>query len=217
MHDYDDSFREFRCDRCASIFYLCRLCDHGQVYCGQTCGEAARSDSCRAANRRHQQSREGRRDHAFRQSQYRARKKVTDQGPQEFASSGTLCVGDALTATMSVAPTSAVGSAPHGPTESDNQTQPTGDADSGDFRRGRCPQGGASAADTCASTGSGDTARSPLAVVCTTPVRCAGCGRPGHFTRTGPLRRTRHRPQDLVFRSRGLRPRPPPPRPGLVL
>jgi len=27
--------------------------------------------------------------------------------------------------------------------------------------------------------GSGDTARSPLAVVCTTPVRCAGCGRPG--------------------------------------
>jgi len=51
-------------------------------------------------------------------------KESDGSGPQEFASSGTLCVGDALTATMSVGPRAPVGSAPHGPTESDNQPNP---------------------------------------------------------------------------------------------
>jgi hypothetical protein len=68
---------------CLATFFLCSHCDRGQRYCSIACSEEARRRQRRAANRRHQQSPEGRMDHRDRQRQYRsrcARAGVTDQG-----------------------------------------------------------------------------------------------------------------------------------------
>lgn len=63
------------------MFYLCRYCDRGQQYCSPRCREKSRRLQRREANRRHQQSPEGRADHRDRQREYRERQRarVTDQ------------------------------------------------------------------------------------------------------------------------------------------
>jgi len=63
------------------VFYLCRHCDRGQRYCSPRCREKSRRLQRRQANRRHQQSPEGRLDHRDRQRAYRRRlqARVTDQ------------------------------------------------------------------------------------------------------------------------------------------
>ena len=68
---------------CHAVFFLCPRCDRGQRYCSLTCREQARLRQRRRANRRHQQSPEGRLDHRDRQREYRQRRehaRVTDQG-----------------------------------------------------------------------------------------------------------------------------------------
>jgi len=74
--------RRFVCDRCRRAVYLCSHCDRGQRYCSRTCSASARRKSVRAAGRRYQQTRRGRRLHALRQQSYRERrrKKVTHHG-----------------------------------------------------------------------------------------------------------------------------------------
>ena len=65
------------------MFFLCSSCDRGQRYCSFECRRLARLRQHRAANRRYQQSPEGRLDHRDRQQQYRQRRcraSVTDQG-----------------------------------------------------------------------------------------------------------------------------------------
>jgi hypothetical protein len=79
--------------RCGTTFYICRSCDRGQRYCSEHCRQKARREQCRKANRRHQQSLEGRLDHRDRQQLYRERLRlgrVTDQGSLESCSSGTM-------------------------------------------------------------------------------------------------------------------------------
>jgi len=71
--------------RCGMMFYICRSCDRGHRYCSDRCRLKARRQQRREANRRHQQSDEGRLDHCDRQRLYRQRirlrkKSVTDQG-----------------------------------------------------------------------------------------------------------------------------------------
>ena len=63
------------------MFYLCRRCDRGQRYCSPRCREKALRRQRREANRRHQQSPEGRADHRDRQREYRKRHRggVTDK------------------------------------------------------------------------------------------------------------------------------------------
>ncbi len=63
------------------VFFLCAHCDRGQRYCSSRCREKSRRLQRREANRRHQQSAEGRLDHRDRQRAYRRRSKarVTDQ------------------------------------------------------------------------------------------------------------------------------------------
>ena len=63
------------------VFYLCRRCDRGQRYCSPRCREKALRLQRREANRRHQQSPEGRADHRDRQREYRKRlrARVTDK------------------------------------------------------------------------------------------------------------------------------------------
>lgn len=68
---------------CRAMFFLCSHCDRGQRYCSITCRRQARLRQHRSANRRYQQSLEGRLDHRDRQQQYRERRcraRVTDQG-----------------------------------------------------------------------------------------------------------------------------------------
>ena len=68
---------------CRATFFLCPQCDRGQRYCSLQCRGQARLKQRRSANRRHQQSPEGRLDHRDRQRAYRSRRaqqRVTDQG-----------------------------------------------------------------------------------------------------------------------------------------
>jgi len=69
------------------LFHICRRCDRGQRYCTDHCREKARRSQRRQANRKHQQSPEGRLDHRDRQRQWRARERgrVTDQGREPAA------------------------------------------------------------------------------------------------------------------------------------
>lgn len=68
---------------CGKVFWICRHCDRGQRYCSPLCRQQAYRQQRRRANRRHQQSTEGRLDHRDRQRDYRRRRiaaRVTDQG-----------------------------------------------------------------------------------------------------------------------------------------
>lgn len=74
-----------RATHCGALFWICRYCDRGQEYCSDRCRGKARREQKRAANRRHQQSREGKLDHRDRQRAYRRRRaqvRVTDHGSQ---------------------------------------------------------------------------------------------------------------------------------------
>ena len=77
---------------CGAVFWICRHCDRGHQYCGERCRQKARRQQLRAANRRHQQSREGRLDHRDRQRDYRerCRRRVTDQPSPATFDSGSI-------------------------------------------------------------------------------------------------------------------------------
>jgi hypothetical protein len=75
--------RQRPCLGCQALFLICEHCDRGHRYCSLECRHQARLQQRRRANRRHQQSPEGRLDHRDRQRQYRERcgqARVTDQG-----------------------------------------------------------------------------------------------------------------------------------------
>ncbi len=78
-------FRQRRCRArdCGAVFYICRCCDRGHGYCSDHCRQTSRRHQLREANRKHQQSLEGRLDHRDHQQAYRERQRqqrVTDQG-----------------------------------------------------------------------------------------------------------------------------------------
>ena len=82
-----------RGEACRSVFFVCRRCDRGQQYCSERCRRQARREQRRAANRRHQESPEGRLDHRDRQREYRQRlveRRVTDQRSEEAVRAPTL-------------------------------------------------------------------------------------------------------------------------------
>ena len=77
--------RLYHCTRCHCQVIICRRCDRGNVYCGETCANPARSESKKRAAKRYQCSRLGRQANADRQSRFREKhrlevKKVTHQG-----------------------------------------------------------------------------------------------------------------------------------------
>ena len=65
---------------CGAVFWICRHCDRGHRYCSDGCRQKTARQQGRDANRRHQQSQEGRLDHRDRQRDYRERRRrrVTD-------------------------------------------------------------------------------------------------------------------------------------------
>ena len=84
--------RVFTCGECGKEVRICRRCDRGHRYCSPTCSQAAREASCRKAQRKYQQSRDGRWCHAERQQRYRERKRkiVTHQGSGKPPLSATM-------------------------------------------------------------------------------------------------------------------------------
>ena len=98
----ENTSRLYNCVRCHCQVTICSHCDRGNIYCGKSCADRARSTSLRAAGKRYQRTRRGRFNHAERQRRYRSRsKKVTHQGSLE------LPTNDPLT-TRSEAPSSVV-------------------------------------------------------------------------------------------------------------
>jgi hypothetical protein len=95
-------FRQRVChwSACGTIFYLCRGCDRGQRYCSPHCRQKALRLQRRQANRRHQQSPEGREDHRDRQRDYRQRQRtrVTDKSSQPPGASASLTERAAIAA-----------------------------------------------------------------------------------------------------------------------
>ena len=74
--------RQRSCRRCHAVFWICPHCDRGQRYCSAFCRVPARRQQRRCANRRHQQSPEGRLDHRDRQREYRHRRRRI-RGPRD--------------------------------------------------------------------------------------------------------------------------------------
>ena len=68
-------FRQLFCrgSGCGVMFYICRSCYRGQVYCGDGCRHRMRREQRRRANRRYQRDPEVREDHCQRQREYRER------------------------------------------------------------------------------------------------------------------------------------------------
>jgi len=93
-------FYQRRCHAqgCGALFFICRACYRGQRYCSEPCRQLTRRQQRREANRRHQQSPEGRLDHADRQRDYRRRValRVTDQGSATAPDSGSICQPDPI-------------------------------------------------------------------------------------------------------------------------
>lgn len=71
------SVRQDHCARCKTLFYICSSCDRGQSYCQPACRILARTQSLKTIRKRHQQSTEGRLDHAERQRERRRKVKKT--------------------------------------------------------------------------------------------------------------------------------------------
>jgi hypothetical protein len=62
------------CHRCQQDVPICHDCDYGQIYC-RDCAHLTRLESQRAANRRYQETRQGKFKHAEREKRYRKRQK----------------------------------------------------------------------------------------------------------------------------------------------
>ena len=77
---------------CGAMFYICRSCYRGQVYCRDECRRRRRRQQRRRANRRYQQDPEIRGDHCQRQRDYRerCRRRVTDHTSARRARSGNI-------------------------------------------------------------------------------------------------------------------------------
>ena len=78
---------------CGAMFYICGSCYRGQVYCGDECRRRMRRQQMRCANRKHQDSPEGRLDHRDRQRVYRKKcrlRRVTDHTSAGRTRSGNI-------------------------------------------------------------------------------------------------------------------------------
>ena len=160
----EDAFREAWCRICTEIFYVCRKCDRGNVYCGEACRVTGKRADRRITARRYQQSFYGRRDHAARQVPYRAKTKVTHTGIQELAPSGSVCVDAMLPAAIFAEDTL------DAPREPDVHTMLVSETDAGDDAT--LHDGGAGRAAPSGAPGTDD--RQPCALGSTDSARRIG-------------------------------------------
>jgi hypothetical protein len=82
--------REARCPWCKQVFFVCRGCDQGQVYCLPEHRDAARRETCRRSKAVHQASPEGRDDHRDHNLAYRKRRKEARLAAASGVSAGPM-------------------------------------------------------------------------------------------------------------------------------
>jgi hypothetical protein len=169
--------RLFQCvrDACRRLGYVCRFCDHGQIYCTRRCRDAQRAASRRRSKQRYGRSPKGRKATSRRMVRLRgSRKMVTDNGRQEVALSETVSEPAGMPVAMG------------------------GDALRGDARdRDGGPERNdlesAAVAVTPASASDGDAARGGGDVAGNEGPRCVECGRRGWGVRLEFLSRSVYR------------------------
>jgi len=71
----EDDYRLFNCQRCQHQARICRRCDHGNVYCSDSCSRLGRRECVRSAGARYQRTRRGACLHADRQRLWRQRQR----------------------------------------------------------------------------------------------------------------------------------------------
>ena len=147
------------CPECRRIFLICIPCLRRRIYCSDACASMARRESSREANRRHQQSEEGRADHRDRQAAYRTRHGVTDHRSGKLAIEGRVRPGDAR------ATDHRHDSDPAWPDDLAAHARPEREGDRPAGQRARHP-----------SVGPGDAARRAFSLVPNDASRCAHCG-----------------------------------------
>ena len=70
-------YRVYCCRRCGIVVWVCRECDHGQVFCAGECSRSARRESVRRAGARYQKTRRGAHRHAARQRRWRQQRQLS--------------------------------------------------------------------------------------------------------------------------------------------
>lgn len=87
-----ETYRVGRCKWCGQVFYVCRPCFRGQVYCCEDCAQEGYRAVQDEARSRHQSSEEGREDHRdqVRESRALQKKAVTDDTSTNLALCGTV-------------------------------------------------------------------------------------------------------------------------------
>lgn len=93
--------RIYRCRLCTVEVYVCRRCDHGQIYCAGECSRICRRESLRRAGARYQRTRRGARHHAARQLRWRQRRIQQSLSSSEVTHHG--CSTRSATCTVSAA------------------------------------------------------------------------------------------------------------------
>jgi hypothetical protein len=208
--DAAESLRFIICRLCGQVFFLCRWCDDGNVYCGDTCSEVGRSESQRAAGRRYQQTEAGRSNHAARQQRYLDRREAAKMTHQTAKNLPT------VVEVVSPPPPPAhdAQAAMGGGEEKDHAFNLGGHRldERGDPRPG---DGGSlgdrlessAIGDGAAPAGRADAARSTGDVGRSAGPRCARCGRAGRFVRHETLSRCVDRPRRRTPLQPRVRPR----------
>ena len=79
--------KKIQCKHCGSIFYVCRSCWLGQVYCGDRCRRIAQLKAHRESERLYRQTEKGREAH--RQGEKRRRIKKNEKNEKTMDDVGT--------------------------------------------------------------------------------------------------------------------------------
>ena len=80
------SSRIYNCAHCHTLVTICSCCDRGNIYCGNICAALSRKKSVYLANKRYQNTYEGRLNHAAAQKRYVARLKISSQKMTDHSS-----------------------------------------------------------------------------------------------------------------------------------
>jgi len=79
--------KKIQCKHCGSIFYVCRSCWRGQVYCGDICRRIAQLRAHRESERLYRQTEKGREAH--RQGEKKRRTKKNEKNEKTMDDVGT--------------------------------------------------------------------------------------------------------------------------------
>jgi hypothetical protein len=88
---------QIKCRTCLLIFYLCRSCYRGHVYCGEPCRKIAKRDAHRIAQSKYRTSEKGRKANRIAQRRRRIKKNKKNVADRGSISSFTCAIMHPLT------------------------------------------------------------------------------------------------------------------------